>query len=353
MTLRRVGILLGREFAYGSRGFIFIFVIAAPIVISLVLTLAFGTLFSERPALGIVDEGSSQLIGMAEEMDSITIREYASVPDMKDAVGDGVVDMGIVLPGGFDDLLSAGEKLEIDAFIWGESLAKDRIILEAALADLARELGGTEVPVEIVTSSLGDEQNIPWKDRLLPFIVLLAVIMGGSMLPATSLVNEKQKGTLKAVAVTPATLGDVFVSKGLLGVIICVVMGVVILVLNQAFGAQPLMLVVVMAIGSVAAASFGVLLGALLKDVTTLFATVKFIGIFLYAPALVYMFPQIPEWVGKIFPTYYIVQPVVEVSQQGAGWSDIAPELLVLTGIILMLFGIVAVVMKRMKQREL
>ena len=65
------------------------------------------------------------------------------------------------------------------------------------------------------------------------------------------------------------------------------------------------------------------------KDVTTLFALMKGIGILLYAPAFVYMFPQIPQWIGRIFPTYYILKPVVEISQRGAGWPEIAPEVLI------------------------
>ncbi len=350
MSLKRVSVLLGKEFLHGPKNYIFIFAIVAPIIISLVVSLVFGTLFTEKPKLGIVDEGNSQLVAMSQELDSVITKEYSTVSDMRGAVEGGAVDMGIVLPQAFDDAVSRGEKVEIEAYIWGESLAKNRTILPVTIANLVRELGGQEVPVEIESVTLGDEVSAPWSDRLLPFIVLAAVFLGGLMLPATSIIDEKQKNTLEALVVTPTTIGDVFISKGLVGIILSLVMGTAILILNQAFGAQPLLLVGVLALGAIMAVEFGLLSGALIKDITTLFALWKFAGILLFAPGFVYMFPQIPEWVGQIFPTYYIVQPIVDISQRGGGWPEIAVNVFVLIGLNLVLAGIVVFVARKTMQ---
>ena len=172
------------------------------------------------------------------------------------------------------------------------------------------------------------------------------------MVPATSLVDEKQKRTLSALAITPASLEEIFLSKGLVGVILSTIMGVLILILNQAFGAQTPLLVGMLVLGAVMAATFGIMLGVFAKDVTSLFATTKAIGILLFAPAFVYLFPGIPQWIGRIFPTYYIVQPVVEISQQGGTWSDIALEAFILIGLILVMIGIVGILARRTAQRE-
>ncbi|MCK4723246.1 MAG: ABC transporter permease, partial [Dehalococcoidia bacterium] len=303
MSLKRVGILLGKEFFHGPRGFILIWAIAAPLLISLVVSLAFGTFFSETPRIGFVDEGSSQLVALSQQLDSVVTKDYGTVSGMKQAVESGAVDMGIVLPAGFDDAVVQGEAAEITAYVWGESLAKNRTILSVTLADLIRELAGQEVSVEIETVALGDEVSVPWSDRLLPFIVLMAVLMGGIMLPATSIISEKQNRTLQAVVVTPTTLADVFVAKALLGITLSLCMGILMLVINQAFGTQPLLLVLVLVLGSIMHAEIGLVLASVLKDTTSLFAVLKFFGILLYAPVLIYLFPQIPQWIGRIFPT--------------------------------------------------
>ena len=350
MSLKRVGILLRRELLQGPKNFIFIFAIVTPIVISLVVSLIFGTLFSEKPKLGIVDEGSSQLVSMARELPSVITKEYGTVSDMKEAVEIGAVDMGVVLPEDFDNSVIQGEETEITAYIWGESLAKDRTILGVTIVNLIRELAGQEAPVEIQAVTLGDEVSIPWNDRLLPLIVLVAVFLGGLLLPATSVVTEKENKTLEALVITPTSMGDVFVAKGLLGIILSLFTGIAILILNQAFGAQPTLLLLVLALGAIMAAEIGLLLGALLKDWTTLFTVWKLGGILLFAPAFIYLFPQIPEWIGRIFPTYYVIQPIVEISQRGGGWPDIAVNVLILAALDLVLIAVVILALKRTKQ---
>jgi ABC-2 type transport system permease protein len=352
MKVRHVGILLKKELVHGSKSFMFIFAIVVPLVLTLIVSLVFGSLFSGKPELGIADQGDSRIPGLAAEIDSMVSQEYPSDAALRAAVEAGKVDVGVVLPAGFDGDLSSGESAKLTAYVWGESLLKDRVILAVSLTSLVRELVGQEPPVEIDIQSVGDGESIPWYDRLLPLIVLLAVMVGGLMIPATSLVDEKQKRTLRALTITPVTLEEVFLTKGLVGALISFVVGVFILTLNRALGAQPVPLFTVLALGALAAGTLGVLLGALMKDIDTLFATVKGTGIFLYAPALVYLFPEIPQWIGKLFPTYYIIGPVVEITQRGGGWSDIASDVLILVGLILALFGVVAMVTRRIKQRD-
>lgn len=350
MSLRRVGVLLGKELFQGPKNFIFVWAIVAPVAISFVVSLIFGTLFAEQPRLGVVDECDSQLVVMARETTAVVVRDYGSVTELRRAVESGSVDMGIVLPADFDVSVRQGEETTLTAFIWGESPARSRTILGVTLVNLVREIAGQEPPLEVEGITLGDEVSVPWNERLLPFIVLMAVFLGGMFLPATSIINEKEKRTLTALLVTPTTPEEVFLTKGVAGIGLSLFSGVVILVLNQAFGAQPLLLVLVLALGAVMAAGLGLLMGAALKDVTTLFAIWKLGGILLFGPAFIYMFPQIPEWIGRLFLTYYILQPVIEISQRGGGWEAIATNLIILVGLDLLLVIAVALSLRRSKQ---
>jgi ABC-2 type transport system permease protein len=235
-------------------------------------------------------------------------------------------------------------------YIWGESLAKSRTIIGATVANLIRDLVGQEAPVEIESITLGDEVSIPWSDRVLPMIVLMTVFIGGLLLPASSLVNEKEKKTLQAVAITPTSVFDIFLSKGLLGVVLSLFMGVLILIMNQAFGSEPLLLVLVLALGAIFAAELGILVASFIKDFTTLFTIWKSAGIILFAPVFIYLFPEIPRWIGMIFPTYYIVQPIVEVSQLGGGWPEIAVNTFVLIAIDIVMIALLVLRLTRTQQ---
>lgn len=350
MNLKRVSILLGKELLQGPKNFILIWIIVAPVLISLIVSLVFGTLFTDKPKFGVMDKGSSKLVTSAQELDSIITKTYDSVSEIKQAVESGSVDLGIVLPQDLDESIMQGSQVKVTAYVWGQSLAKERIVLRATFANLARGLAGQEALVEIESATLGGEGSIPWNDRLLPFIVLMAVFIGGVFLPAISLIDEKQKKTLRALVITPTSIGDVFAAKGIVGIILSLAMGVVILTLNQAFTANPLLLVLVLALGAVMASELGLICGALIKDATTLFAIWKVGGIVLFAPALVYMFPQIPEWVGKIMPTYYLVQPIIVISQQSGGWYDISTNVLILVGLDVLFLGMVVFTSRKAKR---
>lgn len=342
MNLRRVGILFGKEILQGPKNFIFIMALVVPIVITLLVSLVFGTYFSDQSRLGVVDQGSSQFAALAQENQAIRVRTYSSVEELEDATARGAVDIGIFLPEAFYQQVLAADLVKIRVYVWGESQLQHRIILGSALVHLMRQIAGQEVPVEIVQTVLGEGANIPWEKRLLPLMVLMTIMMAGTMVPATALVTEKAKRTLTALAASPATLLEVFAAKGLLGALLSILTGVLILFLNRAFGGEPLLLLGVLSLGAVFSAAIGVLLGALVKDINTLFAVIKGMGIFLYAPGFVYLFPDIPQWIGRLFPTYYILQPVLEISQNNAGLLEIAPELAILVGLIAVTFVVLA-----------
>ena len=349
MSLRRVGVLLGKEILHGPKNFILVFAIVAPIIISLLISLIFGTLLTQKPNLGFVDQGDSRIVEKARALGTINVTEYATVDELRKAVESGALDVGMALPSGFDDALILAEEAEVSVYVWGESLLKNLAIIEISIIELIRDMTGEQTPVEIASITLGEE-SIPWVERLLPFVVLMAVFLGGLMIPATSLITEKEKHTLEAVSITPASFGDIFVSKAIFGIILSLFMGIVILVLNRVFTTEPGLLIMVLFLGAVMAAEFGLLLGILLKDFSTLFTVWKFGGLILFFPVFLYIFPEIPEWVGMIFPTYYVIQPIVDISQYGGGWPEIAVNVIVLIGLNVLLAVALMLLQNRQQQ---
>lgn len=352
MNLKRITVLLRKELGQGSKNFMLIFAIGVPLVMTGVLTLVFGTLFSGEPRLGLTDAGASQITQAALAMEALTVKLYPSEAALKAATEIGAVDVGLVLPANFDAQIAGGNAAALTVYVWGESLIKHRAAIAAAIAVWLRDLAGQTSPLDITNIVLGEASTLPWEQRLLPFVVLMSIMLGGAMLPASSLVLEKQKRTLTALAVTPATMGEIYLSKGIAGMLVSIVMGLITLALNQAFSGEPLLLLGVLTLGAAFAAEFGVLLGMLVKDINTLFATIKSMGIFLYAPALISMFPEIPQWLGQLFPTYYIIQPVMDIAQRGAQLRDIAGQLVILSSCILLMIGVLTFITRKRQRVE-
>lgn len=352
MSLKRVWILIKNEVFHGPKDFILVISVVMPMVLALCVNLAFGNIFTDRPRLGIYDENHSQMTSALGSAEAITLKIYYSESAVRTATANGAVDMGIVLPSDFDATLLTGT-VKMSAYVWGESLAKNRTVIPVTVADAVRSVTGAELPVNIETIALGDKSSVPWSDRLLPLTVLMAVFFGGMMLPASSLIHEKQTRTLEALNVSPATIGEIFTAKGIIGVVLATVMGVLTLAISGSFGNSPFALVLVLGLGAIMAAEIGLLCGAFIKDLNTLFAVWKFGGILLFGPAIVFMFPQIPSWVGYIFPTFYVVKPVVDLSVSGQGFGGIILYVGILIAIIFVIAMILGAIVRRLSTQAL
>lgn len=354
MNLRRIGVLFIKEIRQGATNFFFIYALVMPIILSLLVTLAFGDIFSETPRLGIYDAGESRMTTILSEEQGIDTTLYASDSALRDAVERGSVTVGLSLASDFDAALSNGTQADMTVLVWSEGLSKNIAVINSAIDQAQAQITGIESPVVIEAISLGDANTTSWTERLLPIIVLMTIVLGGVLVPSSSLVDEKQKRTLNALTITPASLIEVYSAKALAGILVSIIMGLIVLVLNSAFGGQPMLLVLVLGMGAVASSVFGVLLGSLVKDINMLLAVIKAGGLVLFAPALIQLVPSVPQWIAQVFPTYYMMNPVLEVSQNGAGLSDIIGELSILLAIIgVMVIAVVMVIERQQKQLAL
>jgi ABC-2 type transport system permease protein len=354
MNLRRIGILFVKEVRQGATNFFLVYAIVMPIVLSLLVTLVFGDLFSETPRLGLYDAGSSEMVTIMTGQDHLETTIYGEEAALRDDVDRGVVTAGLIFPAGFDAALADGQRPQLTTLYSSEGLAKNIAIINSAVDQALGQITAVEPLVTIQAVQLGDEQVISWTERLLPVIVLMCIIVGGAMVPAASLVDEKVKRTLSALTITPTTLLEVYVAKALLGIGVSVLMGLIVLVLNNAFGGQPVLLVTTLVLGAVASAIFGVLLGSLINEINMLLAVIKASGIVLFAPAIIQIVPEVPQWIARVFPTFYVLNPVLEVSQHNAGLGEIAGDIAILLAIMgAMILALVFVIERQQKQLAL
>ena len=345
MSIKRIIVLLKKEFALGSKSFIFIWAIASPILVSFMMSVIFGLFFARAPRLGLYVEGESEILSKTQEVKAITTKEFTSMEALKNAVKDGVIDIGVVIPDSFDESIKSGTKTTLTSFVFGESYAKNRAIIVTTLGNVIRNISGGEIPIEIQSISVGEGEVIPASERFFPLIALMAIMFGGLLVPSTSLIEEKRKKTIDALRVSTSTLTEVITSKFLLGTLLSIFTGVFTLLLNKALGNYPFHMVLAMVLGGVMASFIGILLGIYLKDFATLLSFWKLGGIILFFPAIVYMFPKIPQIVSKFFPTYYVLEPIVALSKGSIDfrtfWINLAVCLLIDIALGVIIFTLV------------
>ncbi|MBE0416819.1 MAG: ABC transporter permease [Coriobacteriia bacterium] len=348
MSLARMLKVLRKDFALGPRSPVFLYMIILPFALTALFQFAFGSLFTPQPRLGIVDEGTSAITAAIREMDGIELTVLEDAEELRTQVEANDLDAGLILSAGFDEAVRDGEQPPLQFYIGGESYASNRIILTVTALDVIRDLEGSEAPVEVEVVSFG-EAGLPINLRLVPIIVFYALAMAGIFVPGSSLVEEKEQGTLMALLVTPVKASEVLVSKWAFGVVLATVMSGVTLALNGALGPRPLDVLVVLVVGAVLVATLGLLIGVVAKDSTMLFALIKGTGVLMFAPAIFYLFPDWPQWIAKLFPLYWVIEPIWRVSVMGGAISEVWFELGVALAISAVMLPLIVWLARRMQ----
>ena len=335
----------------GPRTMLAIWLIVFPLIITFVVRLVLGDLIDPSPRLGVVDFGSSSISAAIEAGGGIELTILDGVAKLQEMVETNELDAGLVLDAGFDAAVQSGEMPELRFFVGGESLASNRIVLAVTAIDLIRELAGEPAPVEVATEVIGDGTSVPVLQRLVPMLVLISVALAGIFLPAASLIQDKTTHTIDAVLVTPLQVGDYFVAKGMVGFLLAFAVGVTTLLINGGFTAYVGGNLLVVGVGALMSVQIGLILGATIKNIQTMFTVWKGGGIILFAPAVLFLFPSVPKWIAKIFPTYYFLGPLHEMTVNAVSLSEVALDLVIGVAISIALAVLAGVVAKRMERR--
>jgi ABC-2 type transport system permease protein len=73
------------------------------------------------------------------------------------------------------------------------------------------------------------------------------------------------------------------------------------------------------------------------------------LNLFLLAPVIFYIFPDWPQWIARIFPTYWLINPIFEIAVKNAGLADVGLDLVVAIGICALLLIPVSALKRRIQ----
>jgi len=352
VNLHNIVAIIKKEVRGGIKDPLLLTVFIVPLLFTLIFQLVFGRLWVQKTVIAIFQEGGgSRIVQEFEQNDAIRIIELLSIDAVYTEVKDKKVDVGVIFPENLEDKLKNAEKVILKVYINGESLAKNRTIAGTAIASALRNLSPNSPSVNFEEIQIGEEKSLNLIQQALPIIVLVAILFGTFMLSSTFLVKEKEKRTLSALLVTPLSISELLFAYGLLSVTLSLFMALVILFLNVGFN-LPIIILIPLILGSIFGVELGLMLGIFAKDMATIFAAIKSLGIFLYAPAIVLIFPNWPQWIAKIFPTYYIIYPVFRISIFRDSFSKVSLDLAILSGLVVLFFFLLVPMVNRLRTNQ-
>ncbi len=301
-----------KDMAQTVREPFFIFFIVFPLIMALILNISLGSLGGTQPSLAIL--GDDDVYSAFDALQGVDVSRAYDIEELTAKLVSGTYDAGLV----------AGDAPSL--LFSGSSLPNVRASLYAISASVLADLDGTPSAARIEQTIL-QEEGLSLQVRLIPFLVIIAAVIGGLII-SSSLIEEREQGTMSAMFVSPATPLEIISAKALFGLFLGMVMGMLILLLNNAL--TDALILVFLLFGVLFTVGLGLIAGVIMDNITDLVARMKLFNIFLQLPALVILFQQIPQWVGMLFPTYYFIDPILSITQYGAGIGDVWWKLLVL-----------------------
>ena len=247
-------------------------IIVIPLLVSIAIPLLMMQVGSMNASVAVYDEGNnSEFIAYMESLDFYNVTTVNSMEMLNETIVNGDASSAIIIPANFSDDLEKGIRPSMD--IWINPTKTDSVIFSSTYKEVLMNYTKQQFPVNISLSIIGTAESggasLVSSTGLIPMVILLTtVLLGVSILPYT-LTTEKEKKTLDAILVSPASEKDVIYGKMLFGLALTMAVSLLVLAINNGFAGNPVATVLFTLLGSTAFVGIGLLIGSYSNTYTT------------------------------------------------------------------------------------
>ncbi len=333
----RIGLLMAvlrKDFSLQIRDWFFLFITILSVATFVTLYWVLPREIDETISMGVRGtQVRTALAALANESEEgLGIAVYDTTEELKSAVEERDVEVGIDLPDDFVERVRAGTEVSVTVYARPSLPDEVRSAMTSMVREVAYAIAGHPLPISepseetviLGVDRAGEQMSI--RDRLRPLYAFLVLIMEAVAL-GTLIASEVQHRTITAVLATPAGLTEVLAAKGIVGTTVAFTEASLVTLLIQGFGPAPGIVLVAILLGAVLVTGISMIAGAAGKD---LMGTLYFSMIFLVPliiPGFAVLFPgSTAGWI-KVLPSYGLVQTIIVTSYQGGGWAESARHL--------------------------
>jgi ABC-2 type transport system permease protein len=352
------------------------FSVLLPMLLILVLGLTYGAQATARVGLLDADGGpmATQLVTALEATPDLRmdIRRYDSLEGLRDAAARGIVQVGIAIPAGYSTDLASGRTttVTIVAPPTGSASAVETTVAQAVSAQstlvraarlagaasgasfdasllearsLAASVPGVAVAVEPVNAAVGPNgYDVGAQGQLILFMFLT------SLTGAVELVLTRQLGISRRMFATPTGLWTIVVGESAARIAFAVLQGVFIVAASAIlFGVRwgdPAAVAAIVLAFALVSGGAAMLVGSLASNPSQAGALGPALGLLfgLLGGAMVpaEVFPDTMRTLSHLTPHAWAVDALRSLGEPGTGVATVGPELVVLAGFAVVLFGI-------------
>jgi ABC-2 type transport system permease protein len=264
--------------------------------------------------------------------EGVVLESLPSEEALRSAVSSGEYQMGLVLPPDMTQQIAAGARPRVNVYFAADVPEQFREVYVVFVRELAFLIGGQPLEIETQEEVLGPDmagQQIPPRDRMLPLIAVFVLFMETLGL-ASLITTEVETGTLRALLVTPMRVPDLFLAKGVVGTGLAFSQALFLMLVTGGLSRQPLLIVVALLLGAAMVTGAAFLIASVARGLMSVLGWGSLLMLLLSIPGLAILLPGVMTGWVRILPSHYLVDTVHRVLNFGAGWADVASNLVAL-----------------------
>jgi ABC-2 type transport system permease protein len=323
MSWQTIRTLVVKDFTLFFRNRFFAFISIAALLAYIIIYFLMPSDVDEALRIGFFAPELPPIVTDLLNEEGIAVLLVDSEEELKAAVLEAEVTAGYVLPADLMASLADGDKPDIHIYFPADLPAEAKEIYVLMLKELAFSMVGKPLNIEFTEEILGTDlvgQQIPLRDHLLPLIAVFILMMETLGL-ASLLSDEIEGGTIQALLITPLTIRNLFVGKGITGVSLAFFQALILVAITGGLSQQPLIILLALLLGALLVTGFGFLLASTGGDLMGILAWGVLVILILSLPAIGILFPgMITDWV-KLIPSYFLVDTVNRAINYGISTS--------------------------------
>lgn len=261
----------------------------------------------EPPMVRLYDAGESQLTPRLESSTVINVRTYPSETEMKQALMNAdVPQLGLTIPSGFDEGLSAGEAGELQGYVLNWVSPAEAEQLRQLVTDEIVFLFGKPVVINLQERvyMLPESHGISTSAAI---TLVFVITMLGLILTPHLMLEEKITRTIDVLLISPTSSGSLMAGKTIAGLFYCLLGAGVALVVYHGLVLHWGVILLATVLGALFATSVGLLLGSLIDSRAQLSMMAWVFILPLLVPLFLYLMPElVPDVViaiARLVPT--------------------------------------------------
>ncbi len=292
----------------------------------------------------VIEEFSKNL-----EEEGIILRSFNTGDELKQAVADKDLQIGVSVPDDLAFTVLSGKKPGITVYYSSDLPDEMKELFTVLIGEMINEMTGAKLNLENDEIILGPDmggRQIPYRDRILP-VFLFMLLLAETMALANLITSELENRTYQALLVTPMNISGLFTAKGIVGVLLAFSQVILLVIITGNLTWDFLPLVVTILLGSVMVTGMAFFIASISRDLMTVVAWSSLIMIVLGLPAFAIMFPgPVSGWI-KVIPTFYLADMFYRILNFNIGFSGNIINILFITGFSFVVFLLGVLSLKR------